>query len=125
MAVNIRRKRSEQMPNDWRILSKAYLLGKKTQMTLQEPESFSNGYIGGDVKWSRFLPVDGPEIGNEKVTGIGQIDYKDCTNAFAVMDGNRRAIAFYSLPQNYQTEILCSILNVVNKSRKVSRGVKM
>ncbi len=100
---------------EWDMLSMAYNMGTKAVIRLQEEESLENGYIGGEVRFSRYTPViGGPVIPGGKVTGIGQIDYKDCTNAFAIIDSNRKAVAWFDMSE-YQRR---STLECVELSRK-------
>ena len=100
---------------EWDMLSMAYNMGTKAVIRLQEEESPENGYIGGEVGFSRYTPViGGPVIPDGKVTGIGQIDYKDCTNAFAIIDSNRKAVPWYDMKE-YQRR---SVLECVETSRK-------
>lgn len=101
---------------EWDMLSMAYNMGTKAVIRLQDEKSLENGYIGGEVRFSRYTPVTGgPVIPDGKVTGIGQIDYKDCTNVFAIIDSNRKAVAWYGMTE-YQRR---SILECVEKSRKL------
>ena len=94
------------------LLSAAYNIGFKTQMTLKEPESFDNGYIGGNITWDKYTPLkhpSGPFLDDKRMTGIGQIDYKDCTNVYVIYGDNEKARLFDGLNQNKKTTVLEAI----------------
>ncbi len=104
---------------EWDILSMAYKAGKSCKMTLQEEPALSNGFIGGDTSWSSFLNVvHGPVLEDGKVTGLGQIDYKDCTNTFVVLDGDRKAVFFEGLSKQQKQSVLERVFDTVKYSKK-------
>lgn len=110
---------------EWDLLSMAYKAGSPGKMNLQEKPAESNGYIGGETCWSRYLNVvNGPTLPDGKVTGLGQIDYKDCTNAFVVLDGNARAMFFYGLPSEQKKAVLERVFDTVKYAEKNSLGRK-
>lgn len=92
----------------WDLFGVAYELGEKKSMRLQEEAGFANGYIGGDVNWSRYLPIKNNVLDTKegRITAIAQIDYKDCTNTFVVFDGNRKARFFDALDGYSQKRVL-------------------
>lgn len=96
---------------EWDMLGLAYEFGKERVITLQEEPSPINGYIGGETKMNRFLRLNfGPELKdgviNGRVTAVGQIDYKDCTNAFVIIDNNRAAVNIFSLKPRERRQVL-------------------
>lgn len=104
---------------EWDLLSMAYKAGSPGKMNLQEKPAESNGYIGGETCWSRYLNVvNGPTLPDGKVTGLGQIDYKDCTNAFVVFDGNARAMFFEGLPREQKKAVLERVFDTVKYVHK-------
>ena len=83
---------------EWEMMGTAYTLGEKdVAMTLDEGPTHENGYIGGEVKWSRYLPINGPVLPEGKITGIGQIDYKDCTNCYFIFNDKQKAVNVYEV----------------------------
>ena len=125
---------------EWDIMGMAYKMGTKRDMVLKEEEAFENGYIGGKVSWSSFLEIpNGPVFGGGraagKVTGVGQIDYKDCTNCFVVFNGNERAVNIYELSRVQRSSVLERVFSMnkyaekkvekANKAPKRKSGVKI
>lgn len=83
---------------EWDLLGVAYKLGRPAIVKLEQEPSLANGYIGAETSFSRFLTiVGGPVFPQGKVTGLGQIDYKDCTNAFVLFDSEKKCVGFYDL----------------------------
>ena len=83
---------------EWDLLGVAYNLGRPAIVKLEQEPSLANGYIGAETSFSRFLTiVGGPLFPQGKVTGLGQIDYKDCTNAFVLFDSAKKCVGFYDL----------------------------
>lgn len=104
---------------EWDILSMAYKAGGPRKMTLQEEPDLSNGFIGGDTSWSSFLNVvHGPVLKDGKVTGLGQIDYKDCTNTFVILDGDRKAVFFDGLSKQQKHSVLERVFDTLKYSKK-------
>lgn len=97
---------------EWDLLSLAYNMGTPCVMNIEEKPGVSNGYIGGKTKFDRYLGiVCGPISSHGKLTGIGQINYKDCTNAFVLVDFNQKAVSFYELSPFLQRSVLESVWN--------------
>lgn len=95
---------------EWDLLSLAYSMGSASVMDIEEKPGVSNGYIGGKTRFDSYLGlVCGPISSHGKLTGIGQIDYKDCTNAFALVDFNQKAVSFYELSPFLQRSVLESV----------------
>ena len=116
---------------EWDLLSMAYNAGTRRTVLLQEKPEPSNGYIGGETRFTRYLPVVlGPTLPQGKVTAVGQIDYKDCTNAFVVLDGNARAMFFEELPREQKKVVLERVYDTVKYAlkkpleRRTDTGVK-
>ena len=104
---------------EFELLGCAYQMGAPRRVTLQEAAGPGNSYIGGDVFWSRFLELSsGPVVGGGRVTGIGQIDYKDCTNVYAVFEGNRNAIDVFRLSKAERSTVLERVFELW-KARKM------
>lgn len=78
-------------------LDLAYNMGARRDMVLGEEPSSRNGYIGGALTWDRFVPMFGPVVDGNRVLGLGFIDYKDCTNAYVVLNEYQKAVPFDSL----------------------------
>lgn len=112
---------------EWDMLGEAYRFGNKMAMTLREEPDFTNGYIGGKVNWSKYLALqDGPRLSIGKVTGLGQIDYKDCTNAYVIIGKNERAVDIYALsPLQRRLVLKASHLKCQQLKKDVSNKVKV
>lgn len=101
------------------LLGRAYQMGSPRRVTLQEAEGPGNSYIGGDVSWSRFLEFpSGPVVGGGRVTGIGLIDYKDCTNAYVVFEGNRNAVDVFRLRKAERSSVLECVFELATARKK-------
>ena len=110
---------------EWELLSMAYKAGSPCKMNLQKKPSASNGYIGGETSWSRYLNLSyGPTLTEGKVTGLGQIDYKDCTNAFVVLDNGKKALFFDGLTNMQKRSVLERVYDTVKYVEKNSLGRK-
>lgn len=110
---------------EWDLLSMAYNAGTRRTVLLQEKPELANGFIGGETLFNRYLPVRlGPTLQEGKVTAIGQIDYKDCTNVFVVLDGNARARFFDGLPREQKKAVLERVFDTVKYAEKNSLGRK-
>ena len=80
---------------EWDLLSLAYCMGRPREVNIQEEPGKANGYIGGRTSFQSYLELNsGPDIFEGKVSAVGQIDYKDCTNAFVLVNTNERAVQF-------------------------------
>ena len=112
---------------DFDLLTAAYNMGLSCTMDLAEAPSAANGYIGGEVRWTRFLPLEGLTVGGWKVAGMGQIDYKDCTNAFVVLGDNEKAVPFYALPKEQRQAVLERVFvkERYQRGKAKTSGVKM
>lgn len=77
------------------LLGSAYRMGRPAAMRLREPPGPANEFVGGDVGWSRYLPLKGVAVGGRPADGLGQIDYKDCTCVYVVIGDRERAVSFY------------------------------
>lgn len=101
----------------WDVTWMAYNHGKEKVMKLREAPSPINGYIGGEIKWSRFFNLIGcgPELKggriNGMVTAVGLIDYKDCTNVFAIINGNKAAVDLFSLTPRERRAVLMRVFH--------------
>ena len=116
---------------EWPLFNKAYNKGKRTKMTLSEAPNIDNGYIGGEITWSRYLPLAAPNsfgvvLSSPNITGqvkgIGFIDYKDCTNTYVVLEygaGKQRAVGFYDLDKNQRKAVLYRV-NYLTKDKKAA-----
>ena len=93
--------------NEWNLLNMSYNLGEKNfSMTLQEAPSIQSNYIGGEVKWSRYLPINGPVLPEGRITGFAHIDYKDCTNSYFIINGNEKVVNFHAVPVMVRRKVL-------------------
>ena len=117
---------------EWDVLSMAYKAGTRRTVLLQEKPELSNGFIGGETLFNRYLPVVlGPTLPQGKVTAVGQIDYKDCTNAFVVLDDNAKVLPFDSLSRQQKHAVLERVYDTVKYAlkkpleRRTGTGVKM
>lgn len=110
---------------EWDLLSMAYKAGSPGKMNLQEKPAESNGYIGGETSWSRYLNLSyGPTLTEGKVTGLGQIDYKDCTNTFVILDNGKKALFFDGLTNMQKRSVLERVYDTVKYVEKNSLGRK-
>lgn len=94
---------------EWDLLGLAYTMGEKGIIELSEWPCFENGYIGGKTKFSSILPLSRPvelSQGEGICTGIAQIDYKDCTNVYLLLNNNQRAISFEDVNSKDKKHIL-------------------
>lgn len=92
---------------EWDLLGVAYKLGRPAIVKLEQEPSPANGYIGAETSFSRLLTiVGGPVFPQGKVTGLGQIDYKDCTNAFVLFDSEKKCVGFYELSSFQKKRVL-------------------
>lgn len=117
---------------EWDLLSMAYNAGVPSRMELKERPDYSNGFIGGGTSWSRYLHlVHGPTLPQGRVTGLGQIDYKDCTNAFVIFDTDKKAVFFDTLTTQQKHAVLERVFDTVKYSKKnpvkskLSTGLKI
>lgn len=108
---------------EWDLLSMAYRAGVRRTVTLKEKPDLGNGFIGGETLFNRYLPIVlGPTLPEGKVTGLGQIDYKDCTNAFVVLDGDRKAVFFDGLSKQQKHSVLERVFDTLKYSKKIRLG---
>lgn len=99
--------------NEWYLLGRSYLMGHRKEMELRERPCPDNDFIGGKTEWSRFNEIkDGPRLGDGTVTGIGHIDYKDCTNTYLVIDGDRKAVSIYDTDRFSRSVVLGRVMGM-------------
>ena len=112
-----------------RFLDIAYNMGKKHDVVLDEAPSVKNGYVGGVMSWSRYVKFFGPEVDGGWVSGLGFIDYKDCTNVYvvssSVSNGATRAVAFdsYSLTDKRRVLERVFLKHMYGEKETVSQSV--
>ena len=122
--------------NEHEILDEAYNMGSKARINIKEPESPSNGYIGGEVLFNRLKPlINAPMMEFGKPTSIAFKDYKDCTNVYVLVGGNEKAVSFEglnvrdrrSILQNIHESYLFRMIRQNSRDSRESRksGIKM
>lgn len=95
----------EQKERD--LLGVAYKLGRPAIIKLEQEASPANGYIGAETSFSRFITiVGGPVFPQGMVTGLGQIDCKNGTNAFVLFDSVKKCVGFNELSSYQRKRVL-------------------
>lgn len=93
---------------EWDLFNEAYNAGKKMDILLDQKPGFENGYIGGKMSFSSYMPLSegcrpGVYVEGKRAMGVAFIDYKDCTNTFVIFgsEESKKCVQFYSL-SDYQ-----------------------
>lgn len=103
---------------EWEILSLAYEMGSPRVVILKEEPSPMNGYIGGEIKFSRYLDIRKDIYTNEgKITALGYLDFKDCTNVYAIIENGLKAISIHEL-RPYVGRSILEYVHDINKYRQ-------
>lgn len=93
------------------LLILAYCMGSPRVIDIQEKPDFNNGFIGGKTSFQSYLELSSLDIPQGKLVGLGQINYKDCTNVYVLLKNNEKAISVEGLEPVVRKDILSHVWN--------------